>query len=71
LANHTANGLVFDEANAGSLREAVKRALFLYESPSVWKAMQQTGMRQDFSWNHSALQYLELYRKTCGTLETE
>ncbi|MGH8547761.1 MAG: glycogen synthase GlgA [Methylococcales bacterium] len=69
LRNHTATGLVFDEANAGSLMEAVKRALLLYENPSAWKEMQQTGMRQDFSWKHSAEQYLELYRKTFETLE--
>lgn len=70
LKNRTATGLVFDEANAGSLMEAIKRALILYESPATWKKMQQTGMRQDFSWKHSAEQYLELYRKILGTSNT-
>ncbi len=66
LDNNTATGVVFDEANPGVLLEAVKRALLLYHQPALWKEIQQTGMRQDFSWKHSAKQYLELYRITCA-----
>ena len=59
----TASGLVFNEANAGALLEAIKRALILYNIPSAWKKIQQTAMSKDFSWQRSAEQYLALYKK--------
>ncbi len=61
LSNNTATGIVFDGALAGTLIEAIKRALMLYNQPKTWKQMQITGMQQDFSWKHSAEQYRGLY----------
>jgi len=61
LLNNTASGIVFNEANASSLLESIKRALVLYSIPSSWKKMQITGMKKDFSWQKSAEQYLALY----------
>lgn len=61
LANDTATGIVFNEATAGSLLEAVKRALILYSHPDIWKKIQRNGMKKDFSWRQSAQQYLALY----------
>jgi starch synthase len=62
LNDNSATGIVFDEATAGSLLEAVKRAAILYSNPKVWKQMQINGMSKDFSWEQSARQYLDLYR---------
>jgi starch synthase len=62
LADGSASGIVFNTAHGDTLLEAVKRALLLYHVPETWKKMQQTGMRKDFSWKHSADQYLHLYR---------
>ncbi len=62
LANNTATGVVFTEASAGALLEAVKRTLLLYNNAKAWKKMQVNAMAKDFSWQHSAEQYLELYR---------
>jgi starch synthase len=61
LADHTASGIVFNEASSGALLEAVKRALILYSLPDTWKKMQINAMKKDFSWKHSAEQYLALY----------
>lgn len=61
LANHTASGIVFNEASSGSLLEAIKRTLILYNSPDIWKNMQINAMKKDFSWQRSAEQYLALY----------
>ncbi|RIZ67035.1 MAG: glycogen synthase GlgA [Methylococcales bacterium] len=61
LALGTASGLVFTEASAGALLEAIKRALILYSVPSTWKKMQVNAMSKDFSWQRSAEQYLALY----------
>ena len=61
LALHTASGIVFNEASAGALLEAVKRTLVLYSFPDIWKKMQVNAMNKDFSWQRSAEQYLALY----------
>jgi len=61
IAEKTATGIVFKGASAGSLLEASKRALLLYNQPSTWKKIQINGMRKDFSWRHSAELYLDVY----------
>jgi len=61
LANHSATGIVFQEAHAGALLEAIKRALLLYSNHAAWQQMQTNAMRKDFSWHRSAEQYLALY----------
>jgi starch synthase len=57
----TATGIVFDAPTTTSLVQAVKRALALRRNARLWKQMQLAGMRQDFSWRHSAGEYLRLY----------
>jgi starch synthase len=61
LAAGTATGIVFDAATPAALVQAVKRALALRQNARLWKQMQLAGMRQDFSWRHSASEYLRLY----------
>ena len=40
----------------------VGRALAAFRNRSSWKAMQANGMRQDFSWDVSAREYVKVYR---------
>jgi starch synthase len=61
LNSGTATGLVFNEANAGTLMEAIKRSLILYSHPKTWKQLQTNGMQKDYSWSKSAKQYMTLY----------
>ncbi len=61
LAAGTATGIVFDAPTPAALVHAVQRALALRRDARFWKQMQLTGMRQDFSWRHSAGEYLRLY----------
>jgi starch synthase len=56
-----ASGVVFQQASTGALLEAVHRALVLFQNRVIWKEIQRVGMSKDFSWRHSASQYLELY----------
>jgi len=67
IAAGTATGIVFDEATAEALAGAVRRALALYRDRRSWKQIQLTGMRQDFSWRHSAGDYLRLYDEVLRT----
>jgi len=61
LSNGTASGIVFNDANAGSLFEAIKRSLLLYHNTEQWRKMQVNAMCKDFTWRRSAEEYLRLY----------
>jgi starch synthase len=63
LRNRTATGFKFDGEEPRDLLNAVDRALRLYQDRAGWRAMMQAGMKMDFSWGRSALEYLELYRR--------
>lgn len=59
----TGNGFVFENYNGEELLAAVKRALKVYGEKHVFKKLILNGMNQDFSWEHSANEYLKLYSK--------
>ncbi|MCK5872655.1 MAG: glycogen synthase GlgA [Methylococcales bacterium] len=63
LANHTATGIAFHDAQSDSLMEAIKRAMILFYDKTTWKKLQGNCMRKDFSWKKSATEYLALYTK--------
>jgi starch synthase len=62
LADGTATGFSFIPYTPAAFLAAIRRALDLYHGqPDQWLALQQTGMRQDWSWDHSAAEYERLY----------
>ena len=61
LEGGVATGFVFDEPTVEGFLDAIKRALALYRQASVWRRLQQNGMRQRFDWSASANHYLSLY----------
>lgn len=63
IANQTATGVSFHQANAGALMEAIKRTIVLFDHKETWRHIQRNSMRKDFSWRNSAQQYLSLYRE--------
>jgi len=64
LTKGTATGFSFHAIAGWALRETVERALDIYRNrPKDWLQIQQTGMRQDWSWNRSAAEYERLYRR--------
>ena len=56
-------GFLFKPPTSLALAEAMQRALRAYADPDRWRAIQQRGMGQDFSWEKSALEYVALYRE--------
>jgi starch synthase len=56
-------GFMFDEASAHELEHAVERALTAYENKAAWRRLQMRGMSQDFSWDHSAGLYRQMYER--------
>ena len=57
----TGTGFVFDAATALDLEQACERALSAFDNADGWRALQERGMRQDWSWARAAGQYIELY----------
>jgi starch synthase len=64
LVAGTANGFSFDTYNSTALEEALNRACQTYANRPVWEQLIRTGMRQDWSWGHSACEYERLYNRT-------
>ncbi len=61
--NERGNGFSFTGFSSEELMDALKRALDLYSGDkSSWKELAQRVMKQDYSWQKSALRYIDLYR---------
>jgi starch synthase len=56
-----ATGVVFEAYTPEALLGALRRALVLFGRPEKWRALQQAGMRQDYSWHRSAREYVKIY----------
>lgn len=60
----TGTGFKFKEATPELLEATVDEALRTYvNEPECWKRLMVRGMVQDFSWQRSALQYAQLYKR--------
>jgi len=40
--------------------------LKVYRDKEEWQALMRRGMKQDFTWQRSAKQYVELYERALG-----
>jgi starch synthase len=70
LAAGTATGFSFAPYDASALEETLRRALDVFsQQPAVWSSLVETGMQQDWSWDHSARLYVELYRHLIASRE--
>jgi starch synthase len=55
-------GFKFQDYTADAMTGAIARALRAFANPRAWKGFQQNAMRQDFSWDVSAREYVKVYR---------
>lgn len=55
-------GFLFEPATPESFSETLRRALTVFPNQERWMILQMQGMRQDFSWENSALEYVKLYQ---------
>lgn len=60
-------GFLFDDCTPDALLGTLRSALTLYSQPEVWRRIQINGMREDFSWQRSAQQYLALFQRLVET----
>jgi starch synthase len=56
-------GFTFEDYSPSALLQALKRAIDTYGNRTLWRRIQKIGMRQDFSWDASARQYVEVYAR--------
>ncbi len=55
-------GFSFANADPGELVWALEQAVTLYSTDKkAFRALQKAGMTADFTWNHSAKEYLDIY----------
>ncbi len=55
-------GFKFEKYDGKELLKAVQRAVGVFKKRKEWIKIMRNGMAMDFSWEHSAKQYISLYR---------
>ncbi len=61
--SNSPTGFCFDEASSYGMMSAIRNAVNIYYEKDNWKKLILNCLRADFSWKHSAREYLELYKK--------
>ena len=56
-------GFTFAEYSPVALIGALGRALEMFENRPAWRRIQRAGMREDFSWDASAREYVKVYER--------
>lgn len=67
--NGKGTGYCFDRYEPLDLFTCMIRVWESFQYKDTWKTLQQRGMRQNFSWDESAKEYVQLYRSTLGIPE--
>jgi len=57
------NGFTFNEYSGDAFWDALARALETFRDKKTWRALQERGMKADWSWEASARKYQDLYHK--------
>ncbi len=70
LKKGISTGFIFENYNSNDFFEKIELALQLFSEGSFgqdkakWKQLQLNAMKQDWSWRHSAKEYIKLYKMT-------
>lgn len=60
------NGFGFENFSSDDLLHAVNEAVETYGDKPAWKKLVKNAMQENFSWEQSALKYIDLYNKLKG-----
>jgi starch synthase len=64
-------GFTFEKYDAKSFWRALERAIKIYrKDKTLWRQLQLNGMRKDFSWDRSAIEYAKVYEKILSNSKT-
>ena len=64
--NHAGTGYCFDRYEPLDLYTCLVRAWEAFRFKPQWQELQQRGMKENFSWDKSAIEYIKLYRQVLG-----
>ncbi|MDQ0300659.1 starch synthase [Salibacterium salarium] len=56
------NGFTFANYNAHDMLFTIRRALHIYHDANHWKKLMKNTVKSQFSWRHSANQYMDYYQ---------
>ncbi|HVN88167.1 MAG TPA: glycogen synthase GlgA [Candidatus Binatia bacterium] len=62
----TGTGFKFTDYTPSALLDCIDTALAYYRQPAKWRQLRRNAMAADFSWDRSAEQYVDLYRRLVG-----
>jgi starch synthase len=57
------NGFSFSEYSGSAMFGALQRAIDAFQDKILWRKIQQNGMKNIFSWENAAREYINLYKK--------
>jgi starch synthase len=55
-------GFKFDEYSSAALLASLREAVTAFQDQKTWRRLMLNGMRKDFSWANSAIQYAKIYQ---------
>jgi len=58
------NGFTFKNYNAHDMLYTIRRAVEFYHNKPIWDMLVKRVLKQDFKWEKSAEQYIDLYKKS-------
>lgn len=64
------NGFTFGPFNAHDMMHTIRRAVSFYHQPEHWRKITKNAFSGDYSWNVSAREYMDIYERITGQLET-
>ncbi|MBC8016593.1 MAG: glycosyltransferase, partial [Sporomusaceae bacterium] len=59
----TGNGFTFANYNAHEMFDTINKAVELFKNKEEWNKIVVNGMTSDYSWQQSAKQYQEIYKR--------
>jgi starch synthase len=69
--NQTGTGYSFDRYEPLDFYTAMVRTAEAFRFKDQWQTLQQRGMRQNFSWDKSAVEYIRMYQEILGLPQDE
>ncbi len=63
LSRGIANGFSFYDYDSRELYRQVARAVAMYRDRGLWERLMRNGMMRDWSWRHSAEEYVRVYQQ--------
>lgn len=63
------NGFKFSDYSSEAMLEAVNKAVDIYKDRTAWKKAMHNAMSSDFSWEHSAREYVKVYKKAVNKIK--